>query len=73
MKAATKYKSETVSLLQEADLSEELSDIVPVSLYSCDFRRIELIPATKLGFLQSDSQQAVKRLLAATYPLNTAA
>jgi hypothetical protein len=70
--AAFKLKSVTMTDLQEADLSEELSDIVPVSLYSCDFRRIELIPATKLGFLQSDSQQVRMRILANSYRLYTA-
>ncbi len=44
MKAAAKHqKTETISDLQDADVSEEKKATVPISLYSCDFRLIEVI------------------------------
>ncbi len=51
MKVAAKRKSVTVTDLQDPDLSEELSDIVPVSLYSCDFRLIESIRPESIDWI----------------------
>jgi hypothetical protein len=48
MRAAAMHKTEMISVLQDTDSSEEKNDIVPPSLYSCDFRRIELIKPSSI-------------------------
>jgi hypothetical protein len=46
MKAAAAFKPKTATIAdsQDPDLLEEKKDIVPVSLYSCDFRLIDKDP-----------------------------
>jgi 16S rRNA G966 N2-methylase RsmD len=62
MKAATKRKNVTVTHLQAVDKPEEKSDIVPVSLYSCDFRRIELIKPQSVDWVITDPPYAKEYL-----------
>ncbi len=52
--AAFKSKSATVADLQEVDSSEEKKDIVPPSLYSCDFRLIERIQPESIDWVITD-------------------
>jgi hypothetical protein len=51
MKAVAKPKTATIADLQDPDLLEEKNDIVPVSLYSCDFRLIERIRPESIDWI----------------------
>jgi hypothetical protein len=61
--AAAKHKCDTMTHLQDTDPSGEKNDIVPPSLYSCDFRRIELIQPESIDWVITDPPHCLDTVL----------